>query len=238
MSKSRSLSKQLLGTGFFEELFGMIIDRGFGVLPAREMAIETLGLMLKHHPEWSGKTPSAYELARILRSSPRKIRGYLDEISYRDPRLDESSLNQELRQVLLSGERLRDGAFVAIEIDDGLVRAHARQLVRENLGIAEQGNSQSILKLSGRQYATLCASILPEKDVASLLNAFENEWPDTSDSTQKPKSLASCLVERFALAASHQAGRKSIDLGFTLLSAGLSDLPGVIQSLRKLLEGS
>lgn len=80
--------------------------------------------MLKHHPDWSKKPPSAYELARLLRSSPRRIRGYLDEISFRDPCFNESRLNDELRLILWSGERLRNGAFVAIEIDDGLVRAY------------------------------------------------------------------------------------------------------------------
>jgi hypothetical protein len=237
VDKQRALALQLAKTKFLEELLMMMIDRGFGVLPARQMAIETLGLILKYHPRWCNNSPSAYELARVLRSSPRKIRGYLDDISYRNPELDEATLNEELRQILLSGERVREGSYVAIEIDDGLVRAHARELVRQNLGIAEQGNAQTVLKLSGKQYATICLAVFPEGEVQALMIAFDEELPPLNNDAKDSSSLPLKLVERFLLAVSDEAGKKAVDLGFTFLTGGLSDLPDLIQNVRKLLLG-
>lgn len=209
MKSNKAFAQQLANTGFLEDLLGIMIDRGFGVLPARDMAIEALRLLLKHHPVWCENPPSAYELTRFLGTSPRKIRGYLDEISFRNPDLDELALNAALKEILLSGERVRDGSYVAIEIDDGLVREHARQLVRENFGIAEQGNANTIIKLSGKHYATLCLAIFPKHEVQSVLNAFDKEWPQGAVEVKASKSLASCMVERFMTAASDQAGKKA-----------------------------
>lgn len=238
MKSNKAIARQLVNTGFLEDLLGIMIDRGFGVLPAREMAIEALGLLLKHHPVWCENPPTAYELARILGTSPRKIRGYLDEISFRNSDLDELALNGELKEILLSGERVRDGSYVAIEIDDGLVRAHARQLVRENLGVAEQGSSNTIIKLSGKHYATLCLSVFPKHEVQAALDAFDKEWPQGALEVKASKSLASCMVERFMLAASDQAGKKVVDLGFTFLTGGLADLPELLKNTKNLLAGS
>ena len=60
MKSNKAVARQLANTGFLEDLLGIMIDRGFGVLPAREMAIEVLGLLLKHHPIWCENPPTAY----------------------------------------------------------------------------------------------------------------------------------------------------------------------------------
>lgn len=67
------MHQQPADTGFPEALLEMMIQCGFGTLPAREMAIETLPRMLQYRPEWSRKNPSDYELARLLRISPGKV---------------------------------------------------------------------------------------------------------------------------------------------------------------------
>lgn len=83
----------------------------------------------------------------------------------------------------------------------------------------------------------LCLAVFPEEEVEAVLDAFEKEWPNAVGQPDKIKTLASCIVERFALAASDQAGKKLVDLGFSLLTACLSDLPEVIQRIRELLQG-
>ena len=52
-----------------------------GSLPGRETTIAVVGLLLKHHPGWQDNPPQDYEIARLLRTSPRKIRNIRDEIS-------------------------------------------------------------------------------------------------------------------------------------------------------------
>lgn len=46
------------------------------------------------------------------------------------------------------------------------------------------------------------------------------------------------MVERFMLAASDQAGKKVVDLGFTFLTGGLADLPELLKNTKNLLAGS
>ena len=63
----------LEGTGFLRELLVTLTQRGLGVLPAREVASSTLELILQHHPDLSVSPPPDYELARLLKISPRSL---------------------------------------------------------------------------------------------------------------------------------------------------------------------
>lgn len=153
--------------------------------------------------------------------------------------MDEETLKAHLRELLKTGERIKDGNYVAIEIDDGLVRAYARQLSRANMGIVEQGNAGSIIKLSGQQYATLCLALFEENDVQQLMDAVDEL---TDEPSQAPavvgKTLAAKAVERFVLAGSDRAGQRSVDLAFTVLTGGLSELVAMPDRLGQLVRGS
>jgi len=236
--KIEALAKDLEKTGFLPELLRVLVDRGFGTLPARETAISVLDLILRKHPEWSKSHPTEYELARLFRASPRKIRGYLDEISYRDSSRSETELCKDLAEVLVSAERISEGSFVIFEIDDGLLRDYARKLVRENAGVFESGISGSVVKMSGQQFAVLSLSLLPEsarkKAVAELERvAAQDDKRKGAARQPKSKSILRIALENFASSAGKQAGRKLVDLGFAIATGGLSEVSSIVSIVRK-----
>jgi hypothetical protein len=229
------LQKNLAGSEFFVDLLKMLIERGFGVLPARETAISILELLLRHHSVWKETPPSDYELGRLLRISPRKLRGYFDEINFRNPMINEQVLQIRLADVLKQAERIAEkGSWVVFEIEDGLLRAYAKQLVRSNFGVFESGLSGSVVKLSGKQYAALCLSVLPETKTNELLASLST--PDSKSQKDEGKSLAAKTLEAFCTAAGSQAGKKLVDLGFAVITCGFSELSSISKAINELIE--
>lgn len=229
------LNKELKGTHFQEELLTNLVERGFGSLPARETALTILELILKHRPGWDENPPEDYELARLLRTSPRRIRGLIDDLAYRDPEKGDDWCKDKLTSLLLSAERIKDGAFVTFEIDDGLVRDYAKKLVRKNLGVFEFGISSSVVRISAKQFMSLIFVLLDKAEFAKLSKVLSKEMKQlSSDSKESPVKL---FVNSFMESAGKEAGKKGVDLAFTVLSGGLSDVSGAVDYLKDLLKG-
>jgi len=191
-------------------------------------------MILRHHPEWKTSPPPDYELSRLLRISPRRLRGYLDDINFRNQSIDNDQLDQRLRALLSRAERIREGDWVAFEIDDALLRSYAQQRVRENFGIFETGITGSVVKISGEQFVRLCVSVLSEEESKAILGALDREAPSGAHDRAE-KKLRVRVWEAFALSASKQAGKKVVDLGFLLASGGLSEVASISEVLRSLL---
>ena len=116
------LSEQLEGTDFQKDLLAEFVTRGLGSLPGRETTVVLVGLLIKHHPTWKDIPPKDYELARLLKTSPRKIRNIRDELSYRDGSRTDEQLRKALK-FLLQNEVVGKGEQgLKIQIDDGLLR--------------------------------------------------------------------------------------------------------------------
>jgi hypothetical protein len=227
--------RDLEGTGFLHDLLDTLVQRGLGVLPAREVAISTLEMILRHHPEWSTAQPPDYELARLLRISPRRLRGYLDDINFRNQAIDSDELNQRLRALLSRAERIREGEWVAFAIEDALLRSYAQQRVRENFGIFETGITGSVIRISGEQFVKLSLSVLSEEESKAILAALDREQVASSKQNGAEKKLRVRLWEAFALSASKQAGKKVVELGFLLASGGLSEVASISDAVGALL---
>ncbi len=220
---------------FFRICSETLIQRGLGVLPAREVAISTLELILQYHPEWRNSPPPDYELARLLKISPRRLRGYIDDVNFRNQSIDNDELDKRLRERLSRAERIREGEWVVFEIEDALLRSYAQQKVRDNFGIVEAGISGSLIKISGEQFVRLCVSVLSDKESKEILAALDKDQGPSSNEDGKEKKLRVRVWEAFALSASKQAGKKVVDLGFLLASGGLSEVASISEVLRSLL---
>ncbi len=231
----KELSEVLKETNFQEDMLHSLVEKGFGSLPARETALTILELILQHYPEWKDNPPEDYELARLLRTSPRKIRGLRDDLAYRDPRKDDDWCLNELTELLKGAERIKDGAYVTFEIDDGLVRDFARKLVRKNLGVFESGLNNTVVKISGEQFIALTMTILPESEFKKLEKVLSKEIAKekVKDKDVSPIRL---FVNSFIKSAGTQAGKKSVDLAFTVLTGGLSDVKDAIDYLKELIK--
>ena len=100
MSEMREIAANFRKTEFLEDLLDAFVDRGLGSLPGRETTIALVQMLLKHHPDWRKKPPEDYELARLLRTSPRKVRNIRDELSYRNTERTDEWCRTELARVL------------------------------------------------------------------------------------------------------------------------------------------
>lgn len=130
-----NIASDLKETDFLKDLLETLVERGLGTLPARETALTFIELLLKHHPDWKVNPPEDYELARLLRTSPRKVRTIRDDLAYRDSSKDDDWCRKSLGAILKGAERIKDGDYVTFQIDDGLLRDYAQKLVRNSDGI-------------------------------------------------------------------------------------------------------
>ena len=231
------VAQEVKDTDFLSEFLQAFVIRGLGSLPGRETTITLVSLLLKFHPEWQGSPPRDYEIARLLRTSPRKIRNIRDEISYRDNERDDEWCRAQLIEVLENAEQLREGKIVSFQIDDGLVRDYAQKLVRENYGVFEQGLNASIVKVSGQAFAALVLAVMPSKEQAALIRRVVEETRNVEQETGQAKTPVRLFVESFAEKAGDEAGKQSARLAFTLLTSGLSEIANALDVVREVFDG-
>ncbi|MDE0513359.1 MAG: hypothetical protein OXI88_16420 [Gammaproteobacteria bacterium] len=223
-------------TEFLNELLKEFVERGLGSLPGRETTITLVGLLLKHHPDWKNNPPEDYEIARLLRTSPRKIRNIRDEIGYRDSSLDDVWCKERLVDILKTAERVSDGTLVSFQIDDGLVRDYTQKLVRENYGIIESGFNTSIIKISGRSFAALVLAVMPEDKQQELIGTIPEEIREKSQDDRQPKTPIRLFMDSFAKEAGKEAGKKATKLAFSVLTCGFSDISDAVKVIKGVLK--
>lgn len=233
----RELADQLKDTAFLEELLKEFVTRGLGSLPGRETTIAVVGLLLKHHPEWKTHPPMDYEIARLLRTSPKKIRNIRDELAYRDPSRSEEWCRQQLASDLQRAETVGDGSYVSFQIDDGLVRDYAQKLVRQNYGVFESGMNGAVAKVSGEAFAALALSVLPEADALRVANEVPNDLAEKLQDERLVKGPIRIFIESFAQSAGEEAGAQSVDLAFTLLTGGANKIGKALNLVRNVFGG-
>ena len=233
MNDINDVAVKVKETEFLNELLKEFVVRGLGSLPGRETTITLVGLLLKHHPDWKNNSPEDYEIARLLRTSPRKIRNIRDEIGYRDSSRDDDWCKKRLIDILDSAERLHDGTFVSFQIDDGLVRDYTQKLVRKNCGIIEYGFNRSIIKISGEKFAALVLAVIVPKDKQQeLINTIPEKIREESQDDRQSKTPIQLFVDSFAKKAGEQTGKKATDLAFSVLTCGLSEVSGVFEVIQ------
>ena len=230
------VAEKVKGTSFLAELLKEFVGRGLGSLPGRETTITLVELLLKHHPDWQRNPPRDYEIAKLLRTSPRKIRNIRDEISYRDTGRDDEWCRQQLIKILNNAERLREGKTVSFQIDDGLVRDYAQKLVRENYGVFEHGLNASIIKVSGQAFAVLVLAVMPQDKQDELIKEVAESGQSGERDIQHEKTPIRLFVESFATKAGEEAGKQSSRLAFSLLTCGLSEIGNAVEIVREVFD--
>lgn len=218
MRKNENPFSLINQTEFASSLLQALVDRGLGTLPGREVAILVVEQLLRHHPQWEGEAPPHYELARLLRISPRRLRGILDDISYRDTKRTETTLREELREILVNAEKDSSNNRVAFQVDDGLLRAFAQRLIQENYGMVDSSFSSSIIRISAKQFSVLCASVLSPAEADAALKAVRGSESDHVENASG--SIAKQIVDEFSQKAAGRLGEKLVDLGFCLAAGG------------------
>ena len=222
----RSVADHIKDTPFLNELLAEFVVRGLGSLPGRETTITLVGLLLKHHPGWRDSPPHDYELARLLRTSPRKIRNIRNELSYRAATHDDDWCRSELAQELERAELLSDGKLVSFQIDDGLVRDFAQKLVREQYGLVEYGLNSAIMKVSRQHFAELALLVMPQKGKQRLLQRIHTH------SIAQDKSPVQLFLDAFAKSAGDKAGAQIARSLIAAATGGFSEVGKLFDLLK------
>lgn len=216
---------------FCREFFTVFVRNGYGSLPKREIDLLVLRLMIAHWRDGADSFRQTYDLARRLKLSPRRLRSMLDELAYRDDAKNDEWCRQQLKTALKSAEKIKDETWVHLQIDDGLVRDFATAKVREQFGIVDTSFNSAIIKLSGEKFVALVLSVVDQDIQRSVLTSIETVSSNVEADQQKSKNPIRLFVDAFAESAGEEAGKKSVSLGFTLLSGGLSDISSIVKSV-------
>ena len=232
MNKITDVAEKVKETEFLNELLTQFVERGLGSLPGRETTITLVDLLLTYHPDWKNNSPEDYEIARLLRTSPRKIRNIRDELGYRDRSRDDAWCRQRLIDILNTAKRIHDETFVWFQIDDGLVRDYTQKLVRESCGIIEYGFNKSIIKISGEQFAALVLAVMPEEKQQELIGTIPEKIREENQDDRQSKTPIQLFVDSFAKQAGKEAGKKATNLAFSVLTCGLSDIGEAVKVIK------
>ncbi len=232
MNDINDVAVKVKETEFLNELLKEFVVRGLGSLPGRETTITLVGLLLKHHPDWKNNSPEDYEIARLLRTSPRKIRNIRDEIGYRDNSRDDAWCKERLVEILKTADCVSDETLVSFQIDDGLVRDYTQKLVRENCGIIEYGLNRSIIRISGEKFAALVLAVMPEDKQQELISKIPEKIREENQDDRQSKTPIQLFVDSFAEKAGEQAGKKATNLALSVLTCGLSEISGAVEVIQ------
>ena len=158
-------------------------------MPARETALTFIELLLKHHPDWKNNPLEDYELARLLRTSPRKVRTIRDDLAYRDSSKDDDWCRKSLGAILKEAKRIKDGDYVAFQIDDGLLRDYAQNPARNSDGVFEQGFNSSTIIISGKSFIGLIVLLLDNAEREKLFATVPEEKKAKSEESISRKHI-------------------------------------------------
>ena len=109
----------------------------------------------------------------------------------------------------------------------GLVRDFAVAQVRAGYGIVDHSFNSAIIKLTGDKFAALAIELMGADEQEKLLAEISEPDRKKEQDEQVTKSPIRLFVDAFATKAGETAGKKSVDLGFAIITGGLSEAKDV-----------
>ena len=212
---------------FVGEFIDVFTRNGYGALPKREIELLVLHLLQRHNKE----LPTDYILARALKISPKRLQNMLDELSYRDEEKTDEWCKEKIKEILRNAEKIKDGTWVKFQVDDGLLRDFVYAKVRSSFGIVDTSFNSSIVKISGEQFGALILELTDEKERRSILDQISSAEKNRQQNKEKSKTPIRLFIDAFAKKAGETAGKKSVDLGFAILTGGASEIKEIINSI-------
>lgn len=194
------------------------LQGGFGTLPKREIDLLVLRLLLDCRTgERADGEPSqidAFEWARDLRTTRTRVRSMLDELSFRQP-LSAADTKEKLKSILIRQTPRGDASEVRIQIEDAFLRAYARRIVQEDLGVVDTSFDRTIINLEGPKYLSLVAAVADEQAFNELQRTLIASKPRSVPIGDK--GLFRTFLQKMIEGAGAETGRLAVKLGAGLL---------------------
>ena len=227
----KSLAEELNETMFLEQFLDVFVRNGFGALPKREIELVLLQLIKTNAESWNEGPLPIYQLARNLKLSPKRLQNLFDELDYRDESKSEEWCDNQLKSILEHAEKIRDGEYIQFQIDDGLLRDYATAKVRAGYGIVDTSFNSAVIKLTGKRFVALAFELLDENTRNEMLEQIPIADRNAEQDAQNTKGSIRLFIDAFMVKAGETAGKKSVDLGFAILTGGLSVVTDIVSNL-------
>ena len=222
---------QQFSASFLEEY----LKNGFGTMSKRELDLHVLKLLLENNPEWNSQSPpKSFVLAENLRAKSSKIRGLLDELSFRNANNTEATRNR-LGELLVHCERIDGGQRVKLQIEDAYLRGYAKNRVVERLGVVDSSFDRTILTLNAEHFMALAVDVSDSKTVTTLKKKLKAKL---GDELKGGDDFWGAFLKEFAKSAGKTSGEKLVKLGFSLLTGGLSDISDLVAGVAEVFKPS
>jgi hypothetical protein len=155
--------------------------------------------------------PDEYELVTVLRVTKPKARALLYQVALRSMPTA-SSVDDQLRALLIRPTVLKDGDAVLIEVPDPFQMDMLRQRVRQ-LGYLSDGSfSGSIARIPFRALSALVADLIPENAQADVKKALRDQGIPGPDLTALVSGALARMGDHVAGPAGGQIGEYLGDL--------------------------
>ena len=219
--------------GRFADIFlEAYLNGGLGSLPKREIDLLVLRALIEAsttEPQYVALAKAdAYDLGREYRVRVTRMRYMLDELRYRHPPA-EAELKSQLREQLIKGELLPDGAHVRIQIDDGLLRDYARKLVRDTFGIVDMSFDRTVVSLSTAKFLGLVLQVVGEEARSTFEKQLKAKKPRGVDVPSEGR--VEWLLKKIAEGGAGEVGRQIVEAGQGWLSSNAPDFARTLAEL-------
>lgn len=139
-----------------EALLKSYLEPAFGALPKREIDLLFFSMLKK--TGYVGAESSLYSIMSDLKVTRGKARSLLYDTNVRA--VTKSELNELLREDLSKAGFSKDGNYFVIEIENPLLQAHLRDLVRRLGHVTDTSFNQSLVRMSFEAVGELAEAIL------------------------------------------------------------------------------
>ena len=210
---------------FAKSFLKRYLEDGFATLAKKEVDLLVLDLLIKNSTIWSSNPPTCFELAKNLRVKRGRILSMTDELAYRNA--NENDIRDLLIQKIREGEIIRgNSASVKIQIENGLAREPAKEIVRLASGVVDTSFDRTIITLSPEKYLTLVTELV---DPATK-NTLEKQLKKNI-TVNDGEDLIKIFIGQFVAGAGQRSGVAAVDLGLAMLTPGIKSLQKFLSAI-------
>lgn len=205
----------------FSELPIAYLNPSYGSMTKKEFDIllfiklQELGLLEQN--------PSIYNVVTQLKLTRSKARNLLYETKLRQS--NQNSLEDELKQVLVSPIFFKEGDKIGIEIDNPYLIDYLRSKLRELNHITDGSFSRELVKLTTEAFSSLIESYISEEQKEKIKNEFIKLGLETDMSFKGIlTSILKNLATKFADKAGENIAESAIDYLKPIFNVDISEL--------------
>jgi hypothetical protein len=207
---------------FLEEF----LSDSFGSKSKKEIELLIFKLILQDIGYY--KNFDRYKVSRLLKISDTKVVNMYKELQLRDDSFNEEWFVDSINQLISNAKLEVQSKKILLQVGDPLLKIEIEKFFREKGFIVDYSFNKEILKLDLEGFEALLLSVLKQEDIQNILSIVN------AKNEEEVKSLLKIALENFVKGASNQVGKRFLNLGFSILTNGVS---GIVEFIGKYKDG-